>query len=310
MKSRQLISQLSTFLLIFIFNHYSYSFKQKKCRFHNPRIFPKPLVIGLNSNTHAEFIDISPEKDGGVLKKIMRRGNPEFGVPKERDVVELQWTMMRDDGSFIHSSEKLSNETFFHVVGILPCDIIKGWALGIPTMHQGELARYIISPAFAFGDQGALPFVQPNECITCDIELLNIIPDFTRKYDVIGPDDDIKEDLMEKIESGESPISEHVLKNKIISEHKSSSGPGKDPLVFDPSIHSIDPNEKVSGIAEAYKWTETTQTIDLVIKLRDGIVKDDIIVDIRLIKNLFLICYNHFKNEIIVMLRPGKNIYM
>ncbi len=267
--------------ILCLFYSHSYSFNLKACCFSKRRLFQKLSTLKLNSHSKSDFVDLSPEKDGGVLKKIIRRGNSEFGLPKERDVVELKWTMSRKDGSFIQSSKELSNETFFHVVGSLPCDIIKGWAIGIPTMYSGELARYIIAPAFGFGDRGAPPFVEPNEHLICDIELLSIIPNLSRKYATIDAEDDIQAELMEKIESGESPISEHVMRNKVLSEHKSSGGPGKDALIFDPSIHAVDPNEKVSGIANGYKWTETTQTIELVIELQDGIVKDNIIVDIR-----------------------------
>jgi hypothetical protein len=50
--------------------------------------------------------------------------------------------------------------------------VIKGWDIGIATMYQGEIARFIISPEYAYGSQGFAPKVEPDETLDFEIELI------------------------------------------------------------------------------------------------------------------------------------------
>jgi hypothetical protein len=227
------------------------------------------------------YVDISPSRDGGILKKILQRGDPEMGTPKVNDVVELRWTIMNEGGSLISSSNSALNKTFLHIVGLKPCPVIPAWDIAIQTMHCEELASLIIEPAYAFGEKGADGFVPPGSTIKCEIELLNFAADFRRKYSKIGENEDITEELSGKIRSGSSPVSDHVMQSRIMTEHKSASGPGNEPLMFDPLRHAEDLNQKVTGKAESYSWRETKTNIDITVPLRAGTKKSDISVEMR-----------------------------
>ena len=50
--------------------------------------------------------------------------------------------------------------------------VIKGWDIGVATMNLGEIARFIITPEYAYGAQGFAPKVEPNETLDFEIELL------------------------------------------------------------------------------------------------------------------------------------------
>ena len=51
--------------------------------------------------------------------------------------------------------------------------MIKGWDIGVATMSVGEVARFIIAPAYAYGHEGFAPKVEPDETLDFEIELLS-----------------------------------------------------------------------------------------------------------------------------------------
>jgi FKBP-type peptidyl-prolyl cis-trans isomerase FklB len=54
--------------------------------------------------------------------------------------------------------------------------VIRGWQFVIPRMHVGDRWKVVIPPALAYGEQGALPRIGPNQALVFDIELLDIKP--------------------------------------------------------------------------------------------------------------------------------------
>ena len=55
--------------------------------------------------------------------------------------------------------------------------VIPGWRDVIPRMHVGDRWRVVIPARLAYGDEGLLPRIGPNEALQFEIELLAIKPD-------------------------------------------------------------------------------------------------------------------------------------
>ena len=64
----------------------------------------------------SDGIDITPEKDGGVLKIIKRQGSPEFGHPITGDKVFVHYVGTLTDGTKFDSSRD-RGEYFQFIIG-------------------------------------------------------------------------------------------------------------------------------------------------------------------------------------------------
>ncbi|KAF4033078.1 FKBP-type peptidyl-prolyl cis-trans isomerase [Phytophthora infestans] len=126
------------------------------------------------------FVDITPNADGGVLKKIIKEG-------------ELSGKLKLEEGcpTFVHYVGRLMDGSIFdttrdkidgkHVGGTDdPFEfqlgrekVIKGWDIGVATMNEGEVARFIIAPEYGYGHEGFAPKVEPDETLDFEIELLS-----------------------------------------------------------------------------------------------------------------------------------------
>ena len=49
--------------------------------------------------------------------------------------------------------------TYVHVIA---GECIAGWDVAVSTMRKGELSRFLISPAYAYGELGCPPRIPPN----------------------------------------------------------------------------------------------------------------------------------------------------
>lgn len=52
--------------------------------------------------------------------------------------------------------------------------VIKGWDLGVATMHVGQKIRLFIDPEYGYGSRGAGRLIPPNAKLIFDIELLEV----------------------------------------------------------------------------------------------------------------------------------------
>ena len=168
-------------------------------------------------------IDLSPENSGSLLKRVTRRGNPTVGFPCSKDSVEIKWKIrVVGQSEVAHSSDALE-EPFVFVLGAIPREVILGWEICVPTMLEGEIAELMLTPDYGFGSKGAPPMIPPNATLVCDLEIIKITPSITRTYKSVGINESIKDELLAKIDSGESIIAEDVMQNKPITETKSES---------------------------------------------------------------------------------------
>jgi len=113
-----------------------------------------------------EFIDISTDQDGGVLKKILVPGI-DGERPSKGCVANVHYVgVLIQDGTVFDSSRERGEPFRFTVGGD---DVIKGWEIGIASMSRGEKAILRISPIYAYGDEGRPPKIPG--CATLDYEI-------------------------------------------------------------------------------------------------------------------------------------------
>lgn len=138
-------------------------------------------------------------------------------------------------------------------------------------MYEGEIASLTLQSNYAFGVNGVPNlFISPNSTIICEIEILKLRQSVNRIYQSVGFNESIKDELMEKIHSGESVVSSEVMANKKINATKTAD----ERTYYDPVKHQLDPNQIVKGRSKGggssqggYIWEETPRTMDIEIPL-------------------------------------------
>lgn len=240
----------------------------------------------LNANVQFDMdtaVDITPTKDGGVLKKMVNLGVGSLGYPLSNDTVIVKWKMYDRNYDLVHSSDVLS-EPFDFVVDAQPTQVISAWEIAVKTMFQGEIAMLYIQPSYGFGAEGAEGIIAPNASMICELNLVEIIPAITRQYKSVGYNESITDELLDNIRSGKSPIAQNVMDNKPIEERKSD----KQRKMFDPTKHKVDPNQRVTGKGQKFIWDENPSSMEVQIKLPESIKsKQDLEVDIRCVEQIY-----------------------
>lgn len=116
------------------------------------------------------YVDISPEKDGGVTKKILQEA-PEgaLGPPPNGFEVIAHYTGKLEDGTKFDSSHD-RNKPFTFAIG--KGQVIKGWDIGFASMKVGEKALLKIASKYGYGDGGMPPKIPAGATLEFEVELL------------------------------------------------------------------------------------------------------------------------------------------
>ncbi|XP_043473738.1 peptidyl-prolyl cis-trans isomerase FKBP4 [Leptopilina heterotoma] len=114
-------------------------------------------------------VDISVEKDNGVLKEILKEGEGDE-VPAAGCVVKVHYTGTLLDGTKFDSSRD-RNEPFSFELG--EGRVIKAWEIGTATMKKGEVCVLTCAPKYAYGQGGSPPKIPPNATLKFEIEMLS-----------------------------------------------------------------------------------------------------------------------------------------
>jgi len=115
-----------------------------------------------------EEMDITP--DGGVKKKLLVKGEGWTKPPKGSEVhVHYVGTLL--DGTKFDSSRD-RGEPFVFKLG--EGQVIKGWDLGVATMHKGEKSILTCKPEYAYGSN-ATGNIPANSTLQFEVELLEWI---------------------------------------------------------------------------------------------------------------------------------------
>ncbi|RVE71884.1 hypothetical protein OJAV_G00056410 [Oryzias javanicus] len=111
--------------------------------------------------------DITPKKDGGVLKAVKREGTG-TELPMTGDKVFVHYVGTLLDGTHFDSSRD-RGEKFSFELG--KGQVIKAWDIGVATMKVGELCQLICKPEYAYGSAGSPPKIPPNSTLVFEVEL-------------------------------------------------------------------------------------------------------------------------------------------
>ncbi|XP_031149233.1 peptidyl-prolyl cis-trans isomerase FKBP4 [Sander lucioperca] len=111
--------------------------------------------------------DITPKKDGGILKLVKREGTG-TELPMTGDKVFVHYVGTLVDGTHFDSSRD-RGEKFSFELG--KGQVIKAWDIGIATMKVGELCQLICKPEYAYGSAGSPPKIPPNATLVFEVEL-------------------------------------------------------------------------------------------------------------------------------------------
>jgi hypothetical protein len=205
-------------------------------------------------------------------------------------------------------------EVFSFQLGADPRQVILGWEHALRTMHEGEKARVILSPQWAFGSKGAPPIIPPDATLHCELEVLRIIPALSKRFRTIGINESIEAELADSIDSGRSPIAQAVMHTDRSAQHSSNvgaaQGAGVIPMgatpaseaaqgasvkedgttakYFDSTKHKVDANLRLQGEGTGYEWSESKDSLDIELPLRGALVsagtrvsKTDVDVTVR-----------------------------
>ncbi|XP_035520774.1 peptidyl-prolyl cis-trans isomerase FKBP4 [Morone saxatilis] len=111
--------------------------------------------------------DVTPKKDGGVLKLVKREGTG-TELPMTGDKVFVHYVGTLLDGTHFDSSRD-RGEKFSFELG--KGQVIKAWDIGVATMKVGELCQLICKPEYAYGSAGSPPKIPPNATLVFEVEL-------------------------------------------------------------------------------------------------------------------------------------------
>ncbi|EZA56123.1 hypothetical protein DMN91_000682 [Ooceraea biroi] len=114
-------------------------------------------------------IDLSPAKDNGVLKEIIKKGVGDK-TPTTGCKVKVHYTGTLLDGTKFDSS-KDRNEPFKFDLG--RGSVIKSWDIGVASMKKGEIAILTCAPEYAYGQSGSPPLIPPDATLKFEVELLD-----------------------------------------------------------------------------------------------------------------------------------------
>ncbi|XP_065813340.1 peptidyl-prolyl cis-trans isomerase FKBP4 isoform X2 [Labrus bergylta] len=111
--------------------------------------------------------DITPKKDGGVLKLVKREGTG-TELPMTGDKVFVHYVGTLLDGTHFDSSRD-RGEKFSFELG--KGQVIKAWDIGVATMKIGELCQLICKSEYAYGSAGSPPKIPPSATLVFEVEL-------------------------------------------------------------------------------------------------------------------------------------------
>lgn len=128
-------------------------------------------LSGRNQNDNASnVVDLSKEKDGGLVKTILRVGQEPNVHPSNGDTVYVHYVgTLKETGEKFDSSRD-RNEAFEFKLG--QGQVIKGWDVGVATMCRDELATLECRSDYAYGDNGSPPKIPGGATLIFEIELL------------------------------------------------------------------------------------------------------------------------------------------
>ncbi|TAL74618.1 MAG: FKBP-type peptidyl-prolyl cis-trans isomerase [Rhodanobacter sp.] len=136
-------------------------------------------LAATNARKSAAFMARNAKQPGviqlpsGIQYSVLKRGDGKAS-PLVTSTVVVNYRGMLIDGTEFDSTWAHGAPVSFTIDRVIP-----GWRDVIPHMHVGDRWKVVIPPQLAYGKEGALPRIGPNEALVFEIELLAIKPPTT-----------------------------------------------------------------------------------------------------------------------------------
>ncbi|KAM3621263.1 uncharacterized protein V6R79_008607 [Siganus canaliculatus] len=117
----------------------------------------------------AKGVDVTPNKDQGVIKVVRRQGI-DGDRPMIGDKVTLHYTGKLLSGRKFDCSRE-RKETFSFNVG--KGQVLKAWDIGVLSMQRGEVCTLLCKPEYAYGLVGNPDKIPPSSSVVFEMELLS-----------------------------------------------------------------------------------------------------------------------------------------
>lgn len=224
---------------------------------------PEP-EFALSDEAKAAMEDISAEKDGSLLKKVLTAGDGSGSKPETGVNVKCHYTGRLLDGAKFDSSKDRGKEFGFKIGS----GVIKGWSEGVATMEVGETAQFCIAAEKAYGESGSPPVIPPNASLQFEIELVS----FSEYEDVASTGGKVQKKVLAEGEGYKRPKDADIcmLKMKLCLED------GTEVLTVggDEPAEYVTSSGKAPGIAAALKDMKKGAKVELVIQPEMGYGED------------------------------------
>jgi FKBP-type peptidyl-prolyl cis-trans isomerase FklB len=145
-------------------------------RMHEQAVAEFKRIAAENAKKSADFMARNAEQAGvvqlpsGIQYSVIKKG-ADTASPGIDSLVTVNYRGMLIDGTEFDSTWAHGAPVTFPVN-----KVIRGWQYVIPRMHVGDRWKVVIPPTLAYGENGALPRIGPNQALVFDIELLDIKP--------------------------------------------------------------------------------------------------------------------------------------
>ncbi|KDR19080.1 FK506-binding protein 4 [Zootermopsis nevadensis] len=114
-------------------------------------------------------VDISPDKDCGILKEIIKEGDG-IETPAHGSRVFVHYVGTLTDGTKFDSSRDRGKPFEFNLG---KGNVIKSWDVGVATMKKGEVAVFTCKSEYAYGKNGNPPTIPPDATLIFEIEVID-----------------------------------------------------------------------------------------------------------------------------------------
>lgn len=164
-----------------------------------------------------EEIDVSFEKNGGVLKKILKEAAEDALSPSTGASVTAHYVGTLTDGTEFDSSRK-RDVPFTFTIG--QGQVIKGWDEGFASMKVGEKAVLTVRSDYGYGKTGSPPKIPPNATLKFEVELLNFKEKEKERWELT--DEERRERASELKEQGTASFKKSKF-NEAASKYESAA---------------------------------------------------------------------------------------
>jgi len=127
------------------------------------------MTVGTELNPGPDAVDVTPTKDGGIMKEIKVVGKGDES-PWAGDKVYVHYVGTLTDGSRFDSSRDRGEQFSFNIG---KGEVIKGWDIGVASMRIGEVSTFYIKAHYGYGSAGSPPKIPGEATLVFEIELFD-----------------------------------------------------------------------------------------------------------------------------------------